>query len=59
MSSRFPPWVQIGMFSYTGMTPAQVENMTKKHHVRSLIRTLVHLEHPPSLCSNDRCATHC
>ncbi|UPR03400.1 aspartate aminotransferase [Chloropicon primus] len=24
---------QIGMFSYTGMTPAQVENMTNKHHV--------------------------
>lgn len=24
---------QIGMFSYTGMTPAQVDNMTKKHHV--------------------------
>ena len=24
---------QIGMFSYTGMSPAQVENMTNKHHV--------------------------
>eukprot|EP01024_Parvocaulis_polyphysoides_P044734 TRINITY_DN413_c0_g1_i1.p1 TRINITY_DN413_c0_g1~~TRINITY_DN413_c0_g1_i1.p1 ORF type:complete len:451 (-),score=93.71 TRINITY_DN413_c0_g1_i1:231-1526(-) len=24
---------QIGMFSYTGLTPAQVENMTQKHHV--------------------------
>ena len=24
---------QIGMFSYTGMTQAQVENMTNKHHV--------------------------
>jgi len=24
---------QIGMFSYTGMTEAQVENMTKNHHV--------------------------
>jgi len=21
------------MFSYTGLTPAQVENMTQKHHV--------------------------
>jgi aspartate aminotransferase len=24
---------QIGMFSYTGMTTAQVENMTNKHHI--------------------------
>eukprot|EP01023_Acetabularia_acetabulum_P021816 TRINITY_DN2155_c0_g1_i1.p1 TRINITY_DN2155_c0_g1~~TRINITY_DN2155_c0_g1_i1.p1 ORF type:complete len:483 (-),score=117.69 TRINITY_DN2155_c0_g1_i1:1059-2375(-) len=24
---------QIGMFSFTGLTPAQVENMTQKHHV--------------------------
>lgn len=24
---------QIGMFSYTGLNPAQVENMTKKHHI--------------------------
>ncbi|KAK9799361.1 hypothetical protein WJX73_001924 [Symbiochloris irregularis] len=24
---------QIGMFSFTGLSPAQVENMTKKHHV--------------------------
>ena len=24
---------QIGMFAYTGMTLAQVENMTAKHHV--------------------------
>eukprot|EP00898_Chlorokybus_atmophyticus_P009165 jgi/Chlat1/924/Chrsp108S01361 len=24
---------QIGMFSFTGMTPAQVENMTNQHHV--------------------------
>jgi aspartate aminotransferase len=24
---------QIGMFSYTGLTPAQVENMTGKHHI--------------------------
>ena len=26
-----PP--QIGMFSFTGLTPAQVENMTNKHQV--------------------------
>jgi aspartate aminotransferase len=24
---------QIGMFTFTGMTPAQCDNMTNKHHV--------------------------